>query len=100
MVELCSTDGNEDRPCLIYERSNSYVVQGCQMVYFQTKSPNLGKFWRELQLKMLVYFMDIWSILRPFGIFHSHLVKFVLILYTFPRFGIHIVPRKIWQPLM
>jgi DNA-binding LacI/PurR family transcriptional regulator len=24
-------------------------VQGCQMVYFQTKNPNLGKYWRALQ---------------------------------------------------
>jgi hypothetical protein len=44
--------------------------QGCQMIYFQTKNPNLGKFWRVLQWKMSVYvfyehlvslyFMDIW----------------------------------------
>jgi hypothetical protein len=24
----------------------SRLVQGCQMVYFQTKKPNLGKLWR------------------------------------------------------
>jgi hypothetical protein len=23
--------------------------QGCQMVYFQTKNPDLGKFWRALE---------------------------------------------------
>jgi hypothetical protein len=40
------------------------------MVYFQTKNPNLGKFWRALESKMLVYF--------------SH----------FGMFG----PIKIWQP--
>jgi hypothetical protein len=34
--------------------------QGCQMVYFQTKNPNLGTFWRALEWKMLVYFMAIW----------------------------------------
>jgi hypothetical protein len=27
----------------------------CQMAYFQTKDPNLGKFWRVLQLKMYIY---------------------------------------------
>jgi hypothetical protein len=43
--------------------------QGCQMVYFQTKNLNLGTFWRVLQCKMLVSFMDIWYILRSFGIF-------------------------------
>jgi hypothetical protein len=35
--------------------------QGCQMVCFQTKNPNLGKFWRALDWKMLVYFMAIWK---------------------------------------
>jgi hypothetical protein len=33
--------------------------QGCQTVYFQTKNPNLCKFCRILQWKMLVYFMAI-----------------------------------------
>jgi hypothetical protein len=27
------------------------------MVYFQTKNPNLGKFWRALEWKLLVYFV-------------------------------------------
>jgi hypothetical protein len=52
-------------------------TQGCQMVYFQTKNPDLGKFRRVLQWKMLVYlndtylvyFMAIWYILSPFDIF-------------------------------
>jgi hypothetical protein len=39
-------------------------MQGCQMVLFQTKNPNLGNFWRFLQWKMLVYFMVTWSILQ------------------------------------
>jgi hypothetical protein len=32
------------------------LSQGYQMVYFQTKNPILGKFWRVL----LVYFMAVW----------------------------------------
>jgi hypothetical protein len=32
------------------------------MLYFQTKNPDLGKFWRTLELKMLVYFMTVWNI--------------------------------------
>jgi hypothetical protein len=56
--------------------------QECQMAYFQTQNPNLGKFWRVLQWKMLVYFMAIWStyitaiwyILWPFGVFYGFLV--------------------------
>jgi hypothetical protein len=33
--------------------------QGCQMVYFQTKKSQLGKFCRALQWKMFVYFVGI-----------------------------------------
>jgi hypothetical protein len=32
--------------------------------------------------------MTIWSILRPLQIFYGHLVYFVVIWYSFPRFGI------------
>jgi hypothetical protein len=57
------------------------------MVYFQTKNWNLGTFWRVLQCKMLVYFMGIWSILRPSDLFYGRLLYFVAILSIFPRFG-------------
>jgi hypothetical protein len=54
------------------------------MVCFQTKNPNLGKFWRVLHWKMLVYFMETWSILMSFvlldiwtfGIVRGNLVHF------------------------
>jgi hypothetical protein len=54
------------------------------MAYFEIKNPNLAKFWRVLQWKMLVYFKSIWSTLRPFGayilcpfgIFYGYLVYF------------------------
>jgi hypothetical protein len=72
-------------------------TQGCQRVHFQTKNRNLGTFWRVLQWKMLVYFMDIWSILLQFDKVYVHLVYFVLILYIFPMVW-YIVPRKIRQP--
>jgi hypothetical protein len=57
------------------------------VVYFQTKNPNLSKFWSVLQWKKLVNFMDIWPILRPFGIFCGHLVYFVVILVYFSSVG-------------
>jgi hypothetical protein len=38
--------------------------------------------------KMLVYFMDIWSILQLFGILCRYLVYFVVIWCIFPRLGI------------
>jgi hypothetical protein len=63
------------------------------MAYFQTKNPTLGKFWRDLQWKKLVYFMAIWSIsniLRQFGIFYGYFFIFFPFWYD--------VPRKIWQP--
>jgi hypothetical protein len=54
------------------------------MFYFQTKNPNLGKFWRALEWKMLVHFMTIWNILRPFDVINGRLVWFVVIWYIFP----------------
>jgi hypothetical protein len=42
--------------------------QGCQMVYFQTKNTNLGKFRSDLQRKVLLNFKVIWSNSLPFGI--------------------------------
>jgi hypothetical protein len=80
------------------------------MVYFRTQNPNLGKFRRELEWKMLVYFMTIWNILRPFGIFYDHLQYFIAIWYILWPFGIVcgllvyfsqlflFGSRKIWQP--
>jgi hypothetical protein len=68
------------------------------MVCFQTKNPDLGKFWRALEWKMFVYFMTIWNILWPFGIIFGRLVKFVCgHLVYFSHFGMF-GPRKIWQP--
>jgi hypothetical protein len=58
--------------------------QGCQMVYFQTKNPNLGKFCRALHWKMLIHFMAIGNIWQTFGIFYHHLLHFVFIWYSFP----------------
>jgi hypothetical protein len=51
------------------------------MVCFQTKNNNLGKFWRVLKWKILVYFITIWSILLL-------LEYFVVIWYIFRRFGV------------
>jgi hypothetical protein len=71
---------------------------GCQMVYFQNKNINLCKFHRVLQWTILVYLMDIWSILRPFEIFYCHLVYVCCgHLVHFQPF-LYVVPRKIWQP--
>jgi hypothetical protein len=56
--------------------------------YFQTRNPNLGKFWSVLQWKMLVYFLAIWYILRPSDLFCGHLVYCMVIGFSFPRFGI------------
>jgi hypothetical protein len=52
----------------ILPQYQSNMWQGCQMVCFKTKNPNLGKFWKVLQWKILVYFTTIWSILRPLEI--------------------------------
>jgi hypothetical protein len=36
----------------------------------------------------LVYFINIWSIIRPFDLFYGHLVHFVVIWYIFSPVGI------------
>jgi hypothetical protein len=64
--------------------------QGCQMVYFQTKTTNFGKFWRALHsLENVVlfyvhleYFADIWYILMTIWYILCSLGAF------FPGFGI------------
>jgi hypothetical protein len=55
------------------ETETRILEQGCKTVSFQTKNPNLGKFWNVLELKMLVYFMTIWNNLRPFGLINGGL---------------------------
>jgi hypothetical protein len=88
------------QPCVQLE-------QGYQMVYFQTRNSKLGKFWRVLQGKMLVYryigIMAIWYMLLPFGIFYCHLVYFVATWGILWLFGIffpfwYVLQSKIWQP--
>jgi hypothetical protein len=39
-------------------------LQGCQMVYFQTKNPNFDPVWRALDRKIWIYFMAILIIYR------------------------------------
>jgi hypothetical protein len=58
--------------------------QGCQMVSFQTKNPNLGKFRRALDWKMLIHFTAVFNILQTFGIFYDNLVHLVFVWYIFP----------------
>jgi hypothetical protein len=52
--------------------------------YFQTKNPNLGKFLKDLQWKMLLYFMTIGSILRQLGIFLAIWSMLLLLATIFP----------------
>jgi hypothetical protein len=47
------------------------------MVYFQTKNPNLGKFWSAVDWKTLKYLMAIWIIFLTLVIFYDHLVHFL-----------------------
>jgi hypothetical protein len=68
------------------------LQHGCQMAYFQTKNPNLDKFWRVLDIGLfychLVYFVVLWYILWYFGIFCGTLVFFVVLWYILWYFGI------------
>jgi hypothetical protein len=62
--------------------------QCCQMVYFQAKNANLGKFFGPCGRKMLVNFINMSSILPPFGIFCGNLVYFMALWYSLWQFGI------------
>jgi hypothetical protein len=65
---------------------------------FSNQNPILGKFWRVLFWKILVYFMaTVYNCQLPIGKFNGHLLHFVVIWYIFFSFWF-IVPRKIWQP--
>jgi hypothetical protein len=44
------------------------------MVNFQTKNPDLGKFWRALEWKRLLYSIAIWNTLQLFGTNYGRLV--------------------------
>jgi hypothetical protein len=58
------------------------------MVCFQTKNPNLGRFWRVLQWKMFVSFMVTWVDFSVCVIFYGHFGRFVVIRYIFSHVGI------------
>jgi hypothetical protein len=84
----CNQLRNQRRQKAVPKFANCFFSrwkQGCQLVHFQTKKSHLGKFWRVLQWKILVYFIAIWSILRSIGIFYDHLVWYVVVVwYIFP----------------
>jgi hypothetical protein len=63
------------------------VVRAASWYIFTPKITILGKFWRALEWKMLVYFMPIWNILRAFGICYGHLVILWHFCIYFPHFG-------------
>jgi hypothetical protein len=77
-------------------------AQGCQMVYCQTKIPDLGTFWRALEWKMLLYFMIMWNILWPyvwynlwqFGIICCHLVYFFPFWYVWTKENLATLVRR------
>jgi hypothetical protein len=74
--------------CLLPRYSLTDLIRVARWFVFKPKITNLGKFCRVLLWKILVYFITIWSILRPLYIFYGHLVYFVVIWHIFHRFGI------------
>jgi hypothetical protein len=52
-----------------YVDESQGLNQVCQMVSFQTKNHNLGKFWLAIDWKLMIYyghleyFTDIWDVL-------------------------------------
>jgi hypothetical protein len=89
---------NRDNPLSEVGRVTSRVAR---TVCFQTKNPNLGKFWRALDWKIfgisygdLGYLMKIWDILWRFGISYGdlgYLIEIWYILWPFGTFCIYLV---------
>jgi hypothetical protein len=52
-----------------FRSSSSSLVQGCQIVYFQTPNPILG-----IGMENVNMFLVIWKILQPFGKFYGQLL--------------------------
>jgi hypothetical protein len=87
---------SQSRKILLGEKSDQLISSGflgiCALLsirhlllrrvarVFQTNNTSLGKlgkFWRALDWKMMIYYMAIWNILQEFGICYNHLVHFV-----------------------
>jgi hypothetical protein len=60
-------------------RENKFK-QGCQVLYFQTKNPNLGIYMRSFEWKILAYFMAI-------GIFDCYFICFMTSWYILWSIG-------------
>jgi hypothetical protein len=69
--------------------------QGCQMVCFQTKNPNSGRFRRALDWKMFIHYGHLEYLWRV-GVFYDHLTHFAFIWYIFTV--LVSCTKKIWQP--
>jgi hypothetical protein len=65
-------------------RGEHDLTSGLPDGLFSNQKIQFGKFWRALEWKMLIYFMDISNILLTFGIFSDNLVQFVFFWYIFP----------------
>jgi hypothetical protein len=66
------------------KKTEAGLVQGCQMVDFQTKKSQFCKIWVALDWKKLKYFISILNIILTFGIFYDYLVLLMFIWYIFP----------------
>jgi hypothetical protein len=65
--EICSFLSFKESliPCSPYDSTYKRSNRVARWYIYKPKNPNLCKFWRALELKMLVYFMAIWNILQP-----------------------------------
>jgi hypothetical protein len=69
-------------------------LQGCRMVDFHTKPPNVGTLGKASEWKILIYFMNFVVIC----FFTANLLYFVVIYYIFSV--LVYFTTKIWQPLV
>jgi hypothetical protein len=71
-----TSDPAAQKICVPDRGIRSMSERCCQVVYFQTKNPNLSKFLECLAIEYIGIFMALLSILRPNGILYCYLVHF------------------------
>jgi hypothetical protein len=82
---------NESSPTLIINLDYDSPLQGCQMVYLQTKIPHFCISRKTSDLIRLVYFMTVWS-------FYSILVYLINISYIFVHYLVYLFPFGHFAP--
>jgi hypothetical protein len=77
------------------EFSKPFVANSCAALPDGAFSNQKSQFWRALDRTMLIYFMDIWTILRTFAIFYDHFWYILCSFGTLFWFWCHVLRKNL-----